>query len=96
MSEAAVATVTTTEAKSKGRPGRPVDPNSAVSRARAIVVAGLTSGKSRKDILKEIQEQCNTTEGTAQVYFHNGKSAYNASNPAPTTVEAPSDTTESV
>lgn len=87
MNQAAVATdtsaVTVTEVKAKGRPGRPVSPDSKTSRAKNLVFQRLAEGKSRAEILAEIVSEIGTTPGTAQVYFHNAQTAYKQDSTAP-------------
>jgi hypothetical protein len=54
----------------KGRPGRPVEPNSARQRARSIIVAGLVAGDRPRIIIGRMMDELGIKLTTARQYYY--------------------------
>lgn len=67
-----------TPAKSKGKVGRPVDPNSVLAKCKALFITLAQAGKTRPEILEEFVDRFGLKKGSAQVYYHDSKNAAEA------------------
>lgn len=51
------------------RPGRPVDPNSGLARARALFASIPADGRTRKSVIAQFQSQLGLSKDTSAAYY---------------------------